>query len=136
MQRLHFTARLSTDLDGEVLFESDSQDPPEEGGAVEPWGGFVGGAVNEYYCSGSSKRCRPLGGNSTAKSRRCRLPGRTTQAGQAPVKAAPENASRAGGARAGTAQAGATPAGGPGYTKTQHQRDARRMLSTCVHASY
>ena len=42
MQRLHFTTGLSTDLDGGVLFETDSQHPPEEGEAEEPWGVFVG----------------------------------------------------------------------------------------------
>ena len=39
---MHFTAGLSTDLDGGVLFETGFQDPPEEGEAEEPWGVFVG----------------------------------------------------------------------------------------------
>ena len=37
MQRLHFTAGLSSDLEGGVLFETGFQDPPEEGEAEEPW---------------------------------------------------------------------------------------------------
>ena len=36
MERLDFTAGLSADLDGGVVFETDSQDSPEEGETEEP----------------------------------------------------------------------------------------------------
>ena len=44
---MHFTAGLSTDLDGGVLFETGFQDPPEEIEAEEPWGVFVPGRCIE-----------------------------------------------------------------------------------------
>ena len=56
MQRLQFPAGLSTDLDGGVLFETDFQDPLEEGEAEEPCGVFVGALKVALLNSGSSKR--------------------------------------------------------------------------------
>ena len=42
-------------MDGGFLFETDFQDPPEEGETEEPWGDFVGGLGAALFNSGSRK---------------------------------------------------------------------------------
>ena len=121
MRRLHFTMGLSTDLDGGILFEMDSQDPPEEGEVEEPYGFFIGvvkatlaaatkGAVNSVEAAppgAGDAVCQPgvgQAGGATAEE---------APAKAAPARAAPAEAAPAGAAPVGAARAGAPPAGGP-----------------------
>ena len=123
-----------------VLFETGFQDPPEKGEAGEPWGVLVG--VLEVAPLAAERKTRyPLRRSSPTRSRRCRLPGRSstgrrrtryqqTQRNQRQhqqerhqkVRHEQER-------REQSRKQGAQP-----YAKRQHQRDARCMLSTCVHA--
>ena len=115
VQRLHFAAGLSTDLDGGVVFQTDSQDPPEEGEAEEPCGvGVLKAALLVSAAKGavhSVEAAPPGAGDAFCQAGAAEA--RRAAAGAAPARAAPAGAAPAGAAPAGAARAGAIPAGGP-----------------------
>ena len=116
MQRLHFTTGLSTDLDGGVLLETNSQDPPNEGEAEEPWGIFV--CVLKITLAAAAKgavhsveTAPPEADDAICQAGAAQAVGAPREA--APAGAAPAGAAPAGAAPAGAAPAETTPAGGP-----------------------
>ena len=94
MQRLHFTMGLSTDLDRRVLFETDSQDPPEQCEAEEPWGVFVD-VLKVALAAAAKKGCRPLRGAAPPGADDAVCQAGAAQAGGAPAEAAPAKAAPA-----------------------------------------
>ena len=125
MQRLHFTAGLSTALDGGFMLETGFQDLPQEGEAEEPWGVFVGvlKAAPLISAAGTSavhsvEEAPPGAGDAVyqagpALAGEYPLRAQAAKAKAAPAGAAREGEAQAGAARAEPARAGATPARGP-----------------------
>ena len=132
MQRFHFKAGLSTDLDGGVLFDSDFQDPREEGEAEEPWGVVVGAlkaapAAEAKGAVHSVEAVPPGVGDAVCRARAAQVRGAPAEA--APAKAAPAGAAQQERHEQERHEREPYQLEAQRYTKKQHQRAVRHMYA-------